>query len=174
MKTIVDFPNYAVTEDGQVWSKRRKGTSGGPLIPHIRKDLHLQVKLHCGKKWRTRKIHQLVLEAFVGPCPSGMMCRHLNGDPANNRLENLKWGTRSENQLDSVQHGTHYSSGRYGEDHPTAKLSNKDRRLIIYQYSTGLFNKSELSRLYKVSRTNIRALVNGNLWPFVKAVRVSA
>ena len=56
------------------------------------------------KRWY---VHTLVLTAFVGPRPDGMECLHGDGDPANNRVENLRWGTSSENTLDSVRHGTH-------------------------------------------------------------------
>lgn len=52
-------------------------------------------------------IHRLVLEAFVGPAPTGMECRHLDGNPENNSVENLKWGTRYENIHDQIRHGTH-------------------------------------------------------------------
>ena len=52
------------------------------------------------------KVHRLVLEAFVGPRPAGMECRHLDGDPANNHLENLAWGTSKENGEDMTRHGT--------------------------------------------------------------------
>lgn len=56
----------------------------------------------------TRSVHQLVLEAFVGPYPSKTheVC-HNNGDKTDNRLENLRYGTRSENTLDMVRHGMH-------------------------------------------------------------------
>lgn len=53
-----------------------------------------------------RFVHRLVLEAFIGPCPSGMECRHLDGNPSNNRLENLLWGTPLENANDRRRHGT--------------------------------------------------------------------
>ena len=55
---------------------------------------------------RYRMVHVLVLEAFIGPRPD-LECRHLNGNPADNRLDNLAWGTRSQNNLDRVRHGTH-------------------------------------------------------------------
>lgn len=51
-----------------------------------------------------RHIHTLVLEAFVGPCPEGLECRHLDGDAGNNRLTNLRWGSRMENQKDRRFH----------------------------------------------------------------------
>ena len=60
----------------------------------------------------TRLVHRLVLEAFVGPRPEGMVARHLNGDPGDNRLENLAWGTQSENNYDKVRHGTHHNANK--------------------------------------------------------------
>lgn len=56
---------------------------------------------------RTRWVHQLVLEAFIGPKPLGQVTRHLDGDPTNNHLSNLTWGTYSENVADRVAHGRH-------------------------------------------------------------------
>jgi len=38
-----------------------------------------------------RRVDHLVLLAFVGPCPEGYECRHLDGDPANNHVDNLRW-----------------------------------------------------------------------------------
>lgn len=55
-------------------------------------------------------VHVLVLEAFRGPCPDGMECLHDNGQRDDNRLVNLRWGTRSENRHDSVRHGTHQAT----------------------------------------------------------------
>lgn len=57
-------------------------------------------------------VHRLVLEAFIGPCPDGMQCRHLDGNPGNNFVTNLRWGTSSENNLDKVGHGTHPQARR--------------------------------------------------------------
>ncbi|KKM02613.1 hypothetical protein LCGC14_1782640 [marine sediment metagenome] len=167
MKQIPGFPNYSVTKDGRVWSHRSKKWLS--LIKNNRD--YLQVNL-CNRGRRICAIHRLVLETFVGPCPDNMECRHLNGNRQDNRLNNLKWGTHSENQQDAVGHKTHYTSGKYGEDHPVTKLSNQDRRLIIYQYSTGLFSHSELGRSYNTSRKTISRLVNGKLWPFINVVKV--
>ncbi len=57
-------------------------------------------------RWISREVHGIVLEAFVGPCPSGMECRHLDGDGTNNHISNLRWGTRKENAQDRRMHGT--------------------------------------------------------------------
>ena len=57
-------------------------------------------------------VHNLVLLAFVGPRPDGLVTRHLNGNPSDNRLSNLAYGTYSENQQDSIQHGTQWQSAK--------------------------------------------------------------
>lgn len=64
-------------------------------------------------------IHQLVLLAFIGPCPKGQQCRHLDGDSKNNRIENLCWGTASQDREDQARHGTMYR----GEKQHLAKVT---------------------------------------------------
>ena len=44
-----------------------------------------------------RYLHRIVLEAFVGPCPEGHECDHINRDKDNNELTNLRWVTPKEN-----------------------------------------------------------------------------
>lgn len=72
----------------------------------------LKVTLSRGGKGKTWLVHRLVLTAFRGPCPPSLECLHGNGNSADNRLVNLRWGTRSENQEDSVRHGTHNCASR--------------------------------------------------------------
>ena len=53
------------------------------------------VTVAIGRK--SRLVHALVAEAFLGPRPQGKEVLHLNHKPSDNRLENLRYGTRSEN-----------------------------------------------------------------------------
>jgi hypothetical protein len=55
---------------------------------------HMSVAIGKGN---SRPVHQLVLHAFVGPTPEGHEVLHLNHVPSDNRLEKLRYGTRSEN-----------------------------------------------------------------------------
>ena len=65
-----------------------------------------------GEKGVSKKIHILVAEAFLGTRPSGHYVCHNNGDPTDNRLENLRYDTPSENSLDTIRHGRHIPSKR--------------------------------------------------------------
>jgi hypothetical protein len=66
---------------------------------------HVTVALGFGN---SRQVHQLVLEAFIGPRPERHEVLHLNHIPDDNRLVNLKYGTRSENLR------TAYAAGKRG------------------------------------------------------------
>lgn len=54
---------------------------------------------------KTLTVHTLALQSFVGPRPHGFEGRHWDGDPANNSLGNLLWGTPKENRADMTRHG---------------------------------------------------------------------
>src|SRR5690606_33458839 len=101
---------YEVSDAGDVRSLPRPHTRGKVLKPIRDKRGYLRVGLSkCGQV-RTRLVHHLVLEAFVGPRPEGQECRHLEGDPSDNRLRMIEWGTPRQNGLDQVRHGTHQQS----------------------------------------------------------------
>lgn len=100
---------------------------------------HLHVNLKTQARKRTVAVHALVLEAFVGPRPDGLECLHGDGDPTNNRLDNLRWGTRSENNLDAVRHGTHVQSSKthcpqghaYSPDNVVMKSGSRECRTCV-------------------------------------------
>ena len=121
----------------------------------------MQVHLYKDDRCVTRKVHHLVLEAFDGPCPEGMVCRHLNGNPADNRAENLKWGTEKENNEDKIRHGT---SGK-GSRNSRAKLSEEDVLCIkdcLKDPYPGIV--CDLARRFGVRHTAISRIKSGTRW----------
>jgi hypothetical protein len=110
---VVDGPGYEVSDFGRVRSVdrvivdtlgRSRPWPGVVLQPGTHPAGHKLVQLGRG---RMRYVHVLVLEAFIGPCPPGRESCHWDDDPANNRVGNLRWGTRSDNRNDSVRNGGH-------------------------------------------------------------------
>lgn len=76
-------------------------------------NMHLRVVLtrnQRDKSWLY--VHNIVLEAFVGPRPHGLNGLHWDDDFSNNRLSNLRWGTQSENLFDCVRNGNNYWANR--------------------------------------------------------------
>lgn len=110
---------YEVSDHGNVRSLDRVVPKGGhtqtvngrALSPSTKPSGHMRVSIiGADREHRTRMVHQLVLDAFVGTCPDGMEGCHNNGDPSDNRLKNLRWDTRSANRRDRVAHGVDQNS----------------------------------------------------------------
>ncbi len=111
---------------------------------------------------RQHKIHRLVLNTFVGPCPPGQEGRHLDGDKLNNQLGNLCWGTSKENNADRVVHGT----SNQGERHGSAKLTNDKVRQIRKLRSDG-WAYLKIAHKYKVDRVAVMNIVKRKSWKHV-------
>ena len=76
---------------------------------------------------RPQRVHVLVSLAFRGPPPAGFEVRHWDGDHHNNKLSNLVYGTRAQNEADKVRHGR---SNRGGQRSGSAILTEADVRFI--------------------------------------------
>lgn len=113
---------YEVSDRGRVRSlprswrqKSRHGTyythtvKGKLLKPGVSKTNsgHLYVCLgRTNGKSYGRCVHELVLTTFVGPRPSKKhVSFHIDDDPTNNRLTNLRWATYSENISQAYRNG---------------------------------------------------------------------
>ena len=159
-RSIPGFPFYRVGSDGTVEScNRSRGRQWRPLRPRPR-DGYLLVALYDPDGRRTdRSVHHLVLEAFVGPAPDGTEACHLDHNPANNRLDNLCWGTHPENMSQTVADGR---SSR-GEAHKKAILT-EDQVAEIRRRAIEGETHASLAQRFGVRRGYISTLVAGRSW----------
>src|SRR6516164_10962662 len=161
-RQVPSWPNYEVNQVGVV----RTIKTG-----HIKRQ-----KLHHGywhisaqrRGSRTRQtilvpVHRLVLEAWVGPCPSGLECRHLNDVKTDNRLENLTWGTRHENSADSIRNGRQVRGARIGD----SKLTEAEVREIRGLYAAGGVTYQQLAENYHTCMTNVWYIVHRRTWTHI-------
>lgn len=170
-RPVPGFAHYKVSSAGRVRSLDRmvrgkprndgahsyRLTRGRVLKPNIVQG-YAQYSLSASSVPRYRKGHHLVLMAFVGPRPEGQECRHLNGVRDDNRVENLRWGTKAENMADKNAHGTVWR--QRGELCPTSKLTWPQVRGI----RAGSMNDTETAKAYGVSRSNISQIRRGVTW----------
>lgn len=112
---------YSVSDLGRVRSESRtialkNGSNrrwpGSILKPYKNADGYLRVDLWADNRRKIRFVHHLVLQAFVGQAPPGTQACHCNGGTEDNRLENLRWRTRSANTLNSVRNGRHHEAAK--------------------------------------------------------------
>lgn len=109
-KPVPGYPGYEVSDQGQVRSlaptlgARRHGKV---LKPMLQNGYRYVGVYRGGRQPDRRKVAVMMLEAFVGPRPDGAHACHRDDDPVNDTLENLYWGTQSQNELDKVRNGNH-------------------------------------------------------------------
>jgi hypothetical protein len=147
---IPGFEGYEASDLGRIRSLPRKilvhGKSGdywkpiegGVLSQRPTWSGHLSVNIgNVG-----RKVHQLILLAFVGPRPTGQVSRHLNGNPVDNIPQNLCYGSQSQNRLDATTHGRH-------------RLTSVDKELI--RAESGISQRA-IAKKYGICRTYVRVI----------------
>jgi len=100
-KPVVGYEGlYEVSDWGRVKSLNYRNTGKeGFLKPAPAKSGgYPQVILCKNGKREPCKVHQLVMEAFVGKCPAGYEVDHFDWNPSNNRLDNLSYQPKEANR----------------------------------------------------------------------------
>ena len=114
---------------------------------------HLSVVLGHGENGRP--VHQLVALTFLGDCPKGMEVLHINGDPTDNRVENLRYGTRTQNILDVYHQGGVWR-----------KLSTTDVQSIRRMLDEGIRGRN-IARAFGVSESTISSIKRGKTFAWL-------
>lgn len=162
-RPIPSYPGYFASSAGHVYSTRQGSLKQLKECPLPRYPNYRRVNVWRDAKQTTRLIHDLVLTTFVGPRPKGLQGRHLDGDSQNNRLKNLKWGTRLENAADMKSHGRTLE----GEKNPQAKLTTNNVIKIRSRLRT--CSQASLAKQFGVAQKTIDDVARGRTWRHVEA-----
>jgi hypothetical protein len=145
--------HYKASSLGQILSCERKCASrfgertvkARILKPTIGKD-YCNIGLNKDGIQEVKAVGYWVLLAFnkseIG------LCKHIDGDCKNNRLENLTWATQAAIEVNKLLRG----SAPFGEDHRQAKLSNQ----AVLEIRSSNMTSAELARHYGVNPKTIR------------------
>jgi hypothetical protein len=165
---VPGFPAYQIGTNGVLWS--RSGNQYKPLLDRWvqvkgeqHQDGYLRATLGSGPGKRRVLIHDLVLELFIGPHPDGKECRHFNGNPADNRLLNLWWGTPAENAADKRRHGTLPIGSRVA----SSKLTEADVTEIHRLVTEGQTHR-EIAKNFGIHHSRICRIIRSKEWAHVE------
>jgi hypothetical protein len=164
---IAGFPGYAIGRDGRVWTCRRRGPGNGfsctwkVLVGGNIEGYRQVILCRIGEKV-TRRVQHLVLEAFCGPRPDGLLACHNDGNRSNNDISNLRWDTQESNVADSIRHGT----WTRGEIMGASKLTEENVREIRRRRELGEKPVS-IGRDFGVTGENVSAVCKRLTWKHV-------
>lgn len=167
-KPIEGYPGYRVGNFGDVQSAWNRGkhsriTGEWWSMKQAKAKGYWFVGLSRNKeRHKYFYIHRLVLGAFVGKCPDGMECRHLDRNPDNNHLENLEWGTKEQNELDKIGHGTRLR----GKQIWIARLTECDVAEIRRLWAAGC-SQRKIAKTFGTKQANVSCIVLRKTWKHV-------
>lgn len=108
-------------------------------------------------------VHKAVLISFVGEGPQGWHGAHLNGDPTDNRLSNLRWVTRVENERHKVAHGT----APRGVNNGAAIVNPDIVRAIRRRFRDRTDTFEAMGRECGITGRQVGKIAKGTAWPHV-------
>ena len=97
--------------------------------------------LRFGYKGREYKQHRVIWEMFNGEIPAGMVIDHINNDGMDNRIENLRLATITQNSRNSLPRKNTHSKykgvlkSRLG-DKWQAKINYEGKQVYLGTYNT--------------------------------------
>lgn len=137
------------TETGTIW--------GRAIATHVDSSGYRQVYVAKG---RTVQAHRYIWEAVHGPIPAGLQINHINGNKADNRLENLELVTRVENIKHAYRTGL---ASNKGAKHPGAKLNNI-RVLAIRAMADLGIKHGVIAQQSGISRSQVSGIARRSAW----------
>lgn len=170
-KQIPGFDGYEVSDLGNVRSVDRLVLGGkwgkeqrkGKLLKQGKDSYgYLHVGLSKDKKTTTKKVHRLVLLAFVGE--SKLQVNHKDSNRTNNHLSNLEYVTATQNVQHSIQSG---NAKRKGEGNPNARLKADDV-VNMRQLKTIGWTYKSIGEMYGMDYRNVARIVTGKQWAQLK------
>jgi hypothetical protein len=163
-KWIPGYENlYKISDKGNILTFHQN-KQGKPLKRVKMPFGYLYVSLRKDGKDKTTSVHRLVLTAFDSAQPSSIWACHKNGKRADNRLENLYWGTAEDNSDDARRHGTLAMGERSGMARLTDDTVMEARTL----YATGAFTVKQLAEKFGVKEPTLHKAITGQSWAHIK------
>ena len=157
-KPIERAPGYEVSNQGRIRSFM-KSKQGRLMSTYLSSNGRYALYLRIDKTKHIAYVHVEVATAFLGERPEGMVIRHLDGDPTNNCVDNLTYGTQVDNMNDARRHGTLAC----GTKLPQAKLNPRKVRIIRGLRKLG-FTVPRLSSMFGVNIRNIYRVITRESW----------
>jgi len=153
---------YQVSNFGRVMSLKRYKTGGGILRQSLSNAGYLKVGLYKESTHKNHNVHRLVALAFI-PKDGCEFVNHIDGNKVNNKVENLEWCSRSDNQKHAFRMGLQKVNLIAARE-----AAWKKTRKSILQYTIGhdfikeYVSVSEAAKETGIKRTAISQCLIGN------------
>jgi len=123
MSQIEGYEKYIIFEDGKVIN-----TDSGREIKPSLNDRYIKTTFYKDGKPKTFSLHRLIAKAFIPNLDNKPCVDHINRDTKDNRIENLRWVSITENNMN----GSCYSNT--GLQYISKKSSKTNKQGFRYMF----------------------------------------
>lgn len=159
-KPIKDFPCYAVTEDGEVFSAKNPSLKIMSTVDNGKG--YYRVKLFNEDSCKRFLLHRLVAETYLpAPTDESLQINHVDGNKKNNHYSNLEWCTASKNIKEAFRLGLKTHTG-FGN--PKAKYTPELIHSICACLAEGKYRGIDIAKKFNVNDDLISKIKRGRVW----------
>lgn len=157
---IADYPGYLISDCGEVISL--KSGTWQQLKPQVKRNGYFEITLCKNNQAKGFRLHRLVMQIFRGPNSSAEV-NHIDGNKANNQLQNLEYVTHADN----MRHASDYNLMKpvAGEANGQSKLLKSE--VVIIKSLQSELSANEVAQIFGVSNVTILNIWNGRSWTHI-------
>ena len=142
---------------GNVYNTKTNNIVGNGLVGGYKR---LVIKNH------SMFVHRLIYLVFKESIPNGYVINHKDGNKLNNHIDNLEAITITENNRHAFDNKLMVPNR--GEECRLSKLTNNDIEKIRELYKIGGYSYRQIGKIFDVSHTLIRYILNNKLWTHIE------
>lgn len=158
---IKGFENYLINDIGEIFSLPKRTRKGKRQMKPLKyKNGYIFIDLVKDAKVYRRLVHRLMAESFIPNPENKREVNHINGIKNDNRLNNLEWNTRSENQKHSIKTGLRSAKGIKNSQSKLTEDDVRQIRKLNLKYS-------DISKIFNIGISNVSAIKNNKTWTHI-------
>lgn len=160
--------NYASDTDGNVYRvcREQKSKSGNTIRKYetvllngsVDRYGYTTVRMMIDGKKKHVKAHRIVAETFLDNPMNKLEVNHINGVKSDNRVSNLEWNTRAENNRHAIDTGL--LAFKSGDKSKNTKVLSVDFMSIYLMHKFAGYSRKCLAEANMVSRSSIDTIIN--------------
>ena len=157
LKDITGYEGrYSVSDDGRVWSHLSNKWLAAPLNEWG----YPKVCLHSPNGQRTATVHRLVAETFIEKPDACSEVNHIDGNKANNSIDNLEWVTGSQNAKHAWDSGLQKNNKGFLKAQKARRKFSDQAVIAIRQMSQLGWTRRVIANLYQCNEGSIEKITN--------------